>query len=252
MKSKGMKIFLIIALVIGLGFGAYDLYLWQYDNVRTKKVVKEINNKVSETTDDVVIQADKLVVATFLKVDYSKLKSTNNEVVGWIRVNNTKIDYPLVQTDNNDYYLSHSFDKSKNEAGWVFVDYRNNLDVLDANTIIYAHNRKDGSMFGTLKEVFASTWLKNKDNHFINLNIGNKDYIFKVISVYEIKTENYYLTRNFETTDDYQKFINISLTRSRYNFDTKVTTENKLLTLSTCSSDSNKRIVLQAKLIYEN
>ena len=88
-----------------------------------------------------------------INVDFQELKSTNNQTVGWIQVNGTNINYPFVQANDNKYYLTHSFDKSHNTSGWVFLDYRNNIQTLDKNTILYAHGRIDKTMFGTLKNI---------------------------------------------------------------------------------------------------
>ena len=84
--------------------------------------------------------------------------------------NGTNINYPYVQTTDNDYYLTHAFNKTRNSAGWVFLDYRNNPDLSDKNNIIYAHGRYDNTMFGTLKNALTNGWLKNKDNFVIKLS----------------------------------------------------------------------------------
>lgn len=87
-----------------------------------------------------------------INVNFNDLKKTNPDIVGWIKVNGTNINYPFVQSKDNKYYLTHSFNKSYNSAGWVFLDYRNN-NTNNKNTIIYAHGRTDKTMFGTLKKV---------------------------------------------------------------------------------------------------
>ena len=77
-------------------------------------------------------------------------------------MNSSNINYPVVQTNNNDFYLNHSYNKSYNEAGWVFMDYRNN-NIMNKNTIIYAHSRVDGSMFHTLRNTLDEKWFNNRD-----------------------------------------------------------------------------------------
>lgn len=86
-----------------------------------------------------------------INVDFNELKKFNSNTKGWIQVNGTNINYPFVQAKDNKFYLTHSFDKSYNSAGWVFLDYRNNINELSKNTIIYAHGRLDTTMFGSLK-----------------------------------------------------------------------------------------------------
>ena len=91
------------------------------------------------------------------ELDFNKLFSVNNETVGWISVPNTSINYPVAKTNDNSFYLNHSFDKSKNTAGWIFADYRNSFNGQDKNIIVYGHNRMDSSMFATLKNLDVNT-----------------------------------------------------------------------------------------------
>lgn len=88
-----------------------------------------------------------------IDVDFSELKEMNSSIAGWIKLGGTNINYPFVQGNDNSYYLTHSFNKSGNQAGWIFLDYRNNKDEYDKNTIIYGHALQTGSMFGSLKDV---------------------------------------------------------------------------------------------------
>ena len=104
-----------------------------------------------------------------LEVDFNELLSKNSDTVGWIEVKGTNINYPIVQTTNNEYYLNHAFDKTKNDAGWVFMDYRNDAKNFDQNTIIYAHSRYNQTMFGSLKNILSSSWYNNKNNHIIRM-----------------------------------------------------------------------------------
>ena len=126
----------------------------------------------------------------------SKLENTNKDIVGWIQVNGTNINYPFVQTKDNDYYLNHSFNKDYNQAGWVFLDYRNNVNSFDKNTIIYAHSRLDKTMFGSLKNLLKSNWYENKNNHIIKLSTKNQNTLWQVFSVYHVPTTSDYLKIN--------------------------------------------------------
>ena len=109
-----------------------------------------------------------------LEVDFNELLKKNPDTVGWIEVKGTNINYPIVQTTDNSYYLTHAFDKTKNEAGWVFMDYRNDAVNFNQNTILYAHSRLTGSMFGSLKNILESSWYTNKNNHIIRLSLQLK------------------------------------------------------------------------------
>ena len=171
----------------------------------------------------------------------------NDSTIGWIQVPGTKVDYPFVQSTNNNYYLNHSFDNSYNDAGWVFLDYRNNIKLTDKNNIIYGHARKDGTMFGSLKNILKDSWYMNIDNHIIKISTQYENSLWQIFSVYYIDTESYYINVNFNN-EDFQKYLDKSLERSIYNFEANVNIEDKVLTLSTCHGEK-KKLVVQAKLI---
>ena len=183
-----------------------------------------------------------------IDVDIDKLINQNKDTVGWINVNNTNINYPFVQTKDNKYYLKHAFDRSWNEAGWVFLDYRNNKDFSSRNNIIYGHSRLDKTMFGSLRNVLNDDWYNNKSNHVIRLSTQSENTMWQVFSVYKILEESYYITTDFSDDTEYSKFLKTIKNRSVHDFGVGVSSDDKILTLSTCSSN-NKRIVVHAKLI---
>ena len=120
--------------------------------------------------------------------------------------------------------------------------------MSDKNTILYAHSRLDKTMFGSLSKTLKSSWFTNKDNHIIRLSTETENTLWQIFSVYKIKEESYYITTNFSSDEEYNKFLNTLSSRSIYNFNTKLDTSDKILTLSTCYSDT-ERTVVHAKLI---
>lgn len=186
---------------------------------------------------------------SMLSVDFSQLVNKNFDTVGWLYVNNTNINYPVVQTDNNEYYLNHSFDGSTNVAGWIYADYRSDLTNFKRNTVIYGHGRVDQVMFGSLNSVLTPEWYTNEVNQYIKLSTPTKNLVWKIVSVYTIKAESYYLTHNFENDEAYRAYLNTIIGRSIYNFNTDVSTTDKILTLSTCLNTSGDRIVVHAKMV---
>ena len=186
---------------------------------------------------------------TMMSVDFSKLKSINPDTKGWIYVNNTNVNYPFVQGSDNSFYLNHSFDRSYNVAGWLFADYKSNFNKFLKNTVIYGHGRVDRVMFGSLENVLKESWYTNKENQIIKLSTEKQNTLWQIVSIYTIPSESYYLTHTFLDDDSYQKFIDTMLSRSIYNFNVKVNTNDKILTLSTCLDTNGNRIVIQAKLI---
>lgn len=182
-------------------------------------------------------------------VDFTELKKQNKDTVGWLIVNNTNINYPVVQTTNNDYYLKHAFDRSKNYAGWVYADFRNDFEELSKNTVIYAHGRKDGVMFGSLINTLKKNWYTNVENQIIQLSTLNYNTMWQIFSVYKIEAESYYITTDFSTDRAFEDFILTMENRSIYDFGVDVSSDDRVLTLSTCYNDKGVRLVVQAKLV---
>ena len=243
-------------------FCLIKIFIWGKDNKDTSKVINDITNAVNVTLRDdddnteLVNDTNEEETSDYwyyikfplIDVDITELKEKNSDTVGWINVNNTNINYPFVQTKDNSYYLNHSFDKKYNEAGWVFLDYRNNNDLNNKNTILYAHSRLDKTMFGSLSKVLKSSWYNNKDNHIIRLSTDTENTLWQIFSVYKIPEESYYITTNFNNNEEYNKFLNTIKQRSIHNFNTNLDTNDKIRTLSTCYSDT-ERTVVHAKLI---
>lgn len=182
-------------------------------------------------------------------VDFTSLLKENSDTIGWLIVNNTNVNYPVVQTIDNDYYLKHSFDKSNNYAGWVFADFRDNFTDLSKNTVIYAHGRKDKVMFGSLTNTLEEKWYKNLDNQIIQLSTLKYNTMWQIFAIYKIQEESYYITTDFSSEDSFATFVKTMKERSIYDFGIEVTTKDKLLTLSTCYNDKGIRLVVQAKLV---
>ena len=183
-----------------------------------------------------------------INVNFDELLSLNNETKGWIQVNGTNINYPIVQTSDNDYYLTHAFDKSWNSAGWVFMDYRNDSETFDKNTILYGHSRLDKTMFGSLKNILKSGWLDDTSNYVIKLSTPYENTMWQVFSVYHLPTTSDYLKVDFSSDSEFSDFLKLIYNRTAHNFGTSVSTNDKILTLSTCYANSEK-LVVHAKLI---
>ena len=260
-KNVFLALFVLICLV-GLGTSLFNIIKWKIEAKTTnnqietaQKVVKPveiINNDKIEIIEQEKVPLDnpywEYVQMNLIDVDFNDLKNINPSTIGWIQVNGTNINYPFVQTNDNRYYLNHSFNKSKNSAGWVFMDYRNNISVLDKNTIIYAHGRLDNTMFGSLKNILTSGWLNNKNNYIVKLSTEYENNLWQVFSVYKIKTTNDYLQISFISNESFLEFTDKLIKRSDFNFNTKVNENDKILTLSTCYNEKEK-VVLHAKLI---
>ncbi len=254
-------VFLIFFLSIFL-LSASKVFNWFNDNNKVDNITEDIlenvkvkEKKDNENTENINPPEDKwndywdYIKMNLLEIDFNQLLKRNSDTVGWIEVKGTNINYPIVQTTDNNYYLTHAFDKTENEAGWVFMDYRNDSVNFNQNTIIYAHSRLTGSMFGSLKNILNSSWYTNKNNHIIRLSTPTENTMWQVFSVYTIPKESYYITPSFNSNEAYQEFLNTMKSRSEVEFSAEVNTNDKILTLSTCKDNFGNRVVMHAKLI---
>ena len=264
------RVFLLVLLLFFSTifiFSAFKVIEWLSDNNNTDKVIEKINNDVkvdevkdndnTEVIDEEPTEPEKVsdyfyyITYPLINVDFESMLKTNNETVGWINVNNTNINYPFVQGINNTYYLNHSFDKSYNSAGWVFMDYRNNKEMNNKNTILYAHGRIDKTMFGSLYKTQYPAWYQNKSNHIIRISTPSVNMSYQIFSVYKIEEESYYIQTDFTSDDVYLEFLNTIKGRSKYDFNVVLNESDKIITLSTCANDK-ERYVVHAKLIKKS
>ena len=181
------------------------------------------------------------------QIDFNSLKNTNSDVVGWIIVDGTNINYPVVKTQDNDYYLNHNFNHNDDSTGWPFMDYRNNIGMSDDNTIFYGHNLLNNTSFGSISKIFTNNWIRNSSGKIIYLT-HNTLYTYQIFSAYYINPENYYLQTNL---DNKVEFLNTLKTRSIVKFNVDVSVNDKIVTLSTCTNDNTGRKVIHAKLISQ-
>ena len=263
LKWKNIILILIfLILFITFNISIYNIIKWKLDSNKTNEEINTIqeNTNIEEVKDnkgtEIIKQAEKIpkenpywdyIKMNMMDVNFDNLKKINSDVVGWIKVNGTNINYPFVQGKDNKYYLTHSFNKSYNNAGWVFLDYRNN-NINNRNTIIYAHGRTDKTMFGTLRKVLNNGWINNTNNYVIKISTEKENSLWQIFSIYHIPTTNDYLQTEFKDEREYQRFLNILKNRSNHNFNTSITSNDTILTLSTCYNDSEKMVV-HAKLI---
>lgn len=241
-------------------FSLYKLIVWEMDNRKIDHIESDIEEMIDpELIDDegelINPPEDKnsdywyYVNLPFYDVDFSKLLKKNKDTVAFIHVNDTNINYPVVQTKDNNYYLNHAFDKSVNDAGWVFLDYRNNIHALSENTIIYGHGRLNKTVFGSLKDTLSKEWQKKKENYAIFISTPQENMVFQIFSIYTIDSESYYITSAFESSKAKQDWLSTMKKRNTSSINTEVNVQDKILTLSTCSNNYGGRIVVQAKLI---
>ncbi len=217
------------------------------DNQELKEI---IDNKNEENIQNEEIETNNIKSVTNLEL--AALLSVNDDVVGELKINNTNIDYPVVQSKDNDYYLDYNIKKEKNSSGWIFLDYRNDSMNLDKNNIIYGHNAYySGVMFGTLYKTANKNWYTVPENQIITYNTLYENMKFKIFSIYRVPKTNDYLKVFFENDNDFLSFVTMLTNRSIYNFNVPIKADDKILTLSTCSDNGSKRLVIHAVLVEE-
>ena len=248
--------------LVGVIISSIHLYNWNNDN----KKIGKLNKEIEEITDITPIKDEGelinppevtdekndywyFVEQPFYNVDFTKLSEKNDDTIAFIHMSNSNINYPIVQTTNNEYYLTHAFDKSYNSAGWVFMDYENLINFQSDNTIIYGHGRLDKTVFGSLKNALDKTWQGNLENYVIWISTPNENLVYQIFSIYTIDKESYYIKSSFSSTKEKQDWIKTMKSRNITNQDTPVDENDKILTLSTCLNNNGGRIVVQAKLI---
>lgn len=261
-KNKILLTIFTIICLITLIYSIYNIIIWKLDSNKTNNQIEEIQEETSiieikDNSNTEIIKQEKempksnsywdYINMNMIDVKFDELKSINNDVRGWIKLNGTNINYPFVQSKDNKYYLTHSLDKKYNSAGWLFLDYRNN-STNNKNTIIYAHSRNDKTMFGSLKNVLKNNWLKDTNNYVIKISTETENSLWQIFSTYHIPTTNDYLKTDFNDDDEFKEFINMIINRSSHNFNTSVSTNDNILTLSTCYK-KNEKMVVHAKLI---
>ena len=259
LKPCSFCVFLIFFIGI-LAISIYKVYSWNLDNKKIKKITDDLSKEVKPVAnneegelinppDDKNSDYWYYVSLPFYDVDFKTLKGKNQDTVAFIHMAETNINYPVVQTNDNEYYLGRAFDKSKNDAGWVFMDYRNDVNNLSDNTIIYGHGRLDKTVFGSLKNSLKKSWQENKDNYIIWLSTPTESIMFQIFSIFIIKSESYDITTDFKNENDKQTWLDTMVKRNTTTKTTDVSTSDKFLTLSTCLNNNGERVVVQAKLI---
>ncbi len=280
LKLKYRNLIFLLLIIVSLSMLIYScskIAIWFID---TKKTNDQIDNLITDTeiidinTDiidsDTILNENteiinppnkttsnkktslywKYINENLIDVNFETLLKKNSDTVAWVQVKGTNINYPVVQTNDNNYYLNHSFNKTKNTSGWIFMDFRNNKDELNQNTILYAHSRVNGTMFGTLKNILKNNWYKNEDNHIIKTSTQTNNYLWQVFSVYIIEETSDYLQIKFSENEALKFFTKLK-DRSKLNFDIDLFDNDKIITLSTCYGKT-ERVVMHAKLIkYE-
>lgn len=245
-KQLTIRNLLIVLLIVIFITATGKITLFFIDLHTNKKNTQSLIDEVY------AVEIDKETNEEKIKIDFPKLLSINKDTVGWIRANNGKVNYPIVQTTTNTYYLDKSFEKKYNQAGAIFMDHRNRSSFEDKNVVLFGHAMLNKTMFGSLNDVWKKDFFDDKENAIIKIVDANNNISeYEIFSYYTIEKEEYYITTNFKSDDEFETFLNTIKSRSVKNFNINLTKDDRILTLSTCSGTggTNRRKVIHARRI---
>lgn len=172
----------------------------------------------------------------------------NFNTVGYIRIEDTNIDYPVVQTDNNEYYISYNFDGEEDPAGAIFMDYRCDINDFQKtrNIILYGHRMMDGTQFKDLVKYEDDDFFR--DHRTIRFDTLNETLTWEVFAVFETTTDDYYIETIFPYDEQWIAFLKEHYEKSLHYVYVNFYADDIVLTLSTCTTKHNGRLVVMAKL----
>lgn len=232
--------------------GALDIALQTPKEETSEPEQSAPTEPVAEETEPVTVWVpvpveDDPVVAEMAQINLAGLREVNPDVVGWIRIPDTAIDYPLMQGEDNDFYLHHTWEKDPNSVGSIFLESENNPNLTDYNTIVYGHNMNNGTMFGQLQHYALVDHWKTHPYVYIVTDAGV--YRYEVFAFSQAQTESLTYGLNPQREDTKQKFLNLALEEAWYDTGIKPAVTDRILTLSTCSgANYSYRYVVQARL----
>lgn len=223
----------------------------EYDSIRKEVEREEDDSGESEEADTSAEDTDETAVE--IPIDFATLQAQNADVYAWITVPGTSVDYPILQSqDDNSFYLTHALDKSESAAGAIYTEVYNSKTFEDPNTVIYGHDMKNGSMFGTLHDYMDRSFFDT--NREIIIYMPDQILHYQIFAAYLYDDRHLLLSFDFWDEDVYQSYLDsvFSIRDMSSYIDTSiaVTKEDKIITLSTCyGSSENQRYLVQAVLI---
>lgn len=251
MRNKGKKKtswFQKLILIICLGmflFSIIKIGTILYGYSKDEKVMQEIQDEYQAILEE----SKPLAAGNQIRPQFQRLLNINPDIVGWLTIDHTKVDYPILQSSDNDYYLNRNYKKAESKAGSFFMDFRNQIDTNDKQTIIYGHEMKDGSMFGQLKKFLDEDFF-TQNQHF-QYETLYASYDVEVFSVYLTTTDFNYIETDFSSDEEYIEYLRVIKGKSEIPTDIQVDEEDTIITLSTCNyllDPDGGRLVIHGKL----
>lgn len=226
-----------------------------YIDHKDKKLYGELYKEIGDIKSDEATKELTKTDSSFIE-KVKELKQENNEIKGWIKIEGTQINYPLLQSEDNNYYLSHNYKKEKNSCGSIYINSKSNIEDQNANVIIYGHCMKNGEMFANLHKYKQKEYYEEHPE--IKIITEEKEETYEIICAFksriyyqdEKNVFRYYNQHNFENEEQYNKYIENCKKIQLYETGIEAKYGEQLITLITCEySQENGRMVVVAKKI---
>lgn len=249
MRDKIRTVLCFVFLAIAL-YAAFNIIKIQSEYKKGVDTYKEIDKYTIEQTTATTSAMQEETTAEekpYPDVDFKGLKEVNSDVMGWIYLPDTKINYPIVHTTDNEYYLDHMVDRTENPAGAIFLDTRNPIDLSDVHNIIYGHHMKNGSMFAALKGYKKQDFFdSHKEGYLIT-----EDAVYRIdfFAGHVANVEEDAWQLDFSDSEEFDKWVKNQKNLSAFKSGIEPKYGDKIFTLSTCSYEfDDARFVLSGKL----
>lgn len=249
-SNNKFKKLLLLLLVIIFIFSIGYMFYYIYNNNKNKKDSTDILNEVKIDSTQVTEEKSEKM----LKLE--ELQKENNEIIGWLEIEGTNINYPVLQGTDNEFYMKNNYKKEKSKDGSIFLDKSYNWDIPSSNLLLYGHNNKNGIMFQDLLKYKNEDFYKEHTK--IKFTTNKEDNVYEIISVFysrvyyksEKNVFRYYYFVNANNEQEYNDFVNDAKKSSIYDTGVNANYGDQLLTLSTCEySQEDGRFVVVAKKI---
>lgn len=248
MKRKVLSVVQLVLLII-MAVSSIKIYNYKQSLNQTDKIeasTRQMLNDIEKT----VVDIDERNVGQRL---IDELKKDYPNAVGYINIENTNISYPIVQTDDNSFYLTHSPDNEWNPNGSIFMSYLNDKDFNDDNTVIYGHNVRSGKLFQNLHKLRNQDFYDEVNTIKVYTSQGVK--VYQIFTVYKTHPNYQYKYSNFATTEEKHNFIREviekSVVKTIYDENVLFDEDSQIITLSTCEVGGRERIVVQGYEVKE-
>lgn len=248
MKKRTSNVILNILLFGCLGlflFSAWKVYGYLREYHKGEASYETVLEKAIVIPDTDSAETEKEVVLPVL--DWDALYGMNEDLLGFLYIPDTVIEYPIVRGRDNAYYLTHTFTGETNKCGCIFMDVANQEDFTSDNTILYGHNMKTRKMFGSLREYEKKEYWE--EHPYIYILTRDNVMVYEIFATYKTTAVSETYTLEFGSEDNFSDYLTASQRSAYYDTGVEVTVKDHLLTLSTCTSDSEDgRRVVQARL----